>query len=141
MVLRLVSGPMREKSNKTEPLAHRQKLLPTVRLRIFLFLGFSTTRKTVNVQKIMRDFREIPGIPKIFKVFRIRETPGSRKIFSNLIILAFFLILSISDLIFSILFCCFDKLSLSFPFFRQSEEKVLISPKPFVLKILANFEN
>ena len=33
MVLRLVSGPMLEKSNKTGPLADRQKVLLAARLR------------------------------------------------------------------------------------------------------------
>ena len=86
MVLRLVSGPMLEKSNRTGLLADRKKVVLTARLKVFLFLGFSTTRETGNSQKF------------------------SREVFLSLIILIFFLIFSISDLIFSILVCCFDKL-------------------------------
>ena len=57
MVLWLVSGPMVEKSNRTVPLADRQKVLLTARLRVFLFLGFSTTRET-------QKFSGIPGFGK-----------------------------------------------------------------------------
>ena len=45
MVLRLVSGPMLEKTNRTGQLADRQKVLLTATLRVFLFLGFSISRK------------------------------------------------------------------------------------------------
>ena len=48
MVLRLVSGPMLEKSNRTRALADRQKVLLTIKLKVFLFLGCSTTRETGN---------------------------------------------------------------------------------------------
>ena len=91
MVLRLVSCSMQEKSNRTGPLANRKKVLLTARLRVFLFLGFSTTRETENFQK------NLSGIPGNYRKF-------SRESFSSWIILTFFLILSISDLIFSILF-------------------------------------
>ena len=52
--------------------------------------------------------KKIPGISKIPK---IREIPGK---LSPLNFFSFFLIFSISDPIFNILLCCFDKLSLSF---------------------------
>ena len=79
MVLRLVSGSMLEKSNRTGPRADRQKVLLTARLRVSLFLRFSTTREKVNFQTISREFREISG-------------KTSREILSSLIILTFFLI-------------------------------------------------
>ena len=75
MILRLVSGPMLEKKNKTGPLADRQKVLPTARLRASLFLGFSTTRATGNFQKIFWEPREIFGIPRIFGIAGIQEIP------------------------------------------------------------------
>ena len=95
---------MLEKSNRTGPLADRQKVLLTATLRVFLFLGFSTTRETGDFQKISRELREV------HENFRGR-------FFTNLIILTFFLIFSISGLIFSILLCCFHKLCLIFSFF------------------------
>ena len=73
MVLRLVSDPMLEKSSRTESLADRQKILLRARFRIFLFFGFSTTRETENFQKISREFRKIPGIPKIPGIRRFTE--------------------------------------------------------------------
>ena len=75
MALRLASGPMLEKSNKIGLLADRQKLLLTARLRVSVFLGFSTAQETVNFQKISRELREILGNPKIFGISRIREIP------------------------------------------------------------------
>ena len=61
MVLLLVSGPMLQKSNRTGPLADPQKVLLTARLRISLFLGFSTTRETGNFSK------NSSGIPGNFR--------------------------------------------------------------------------
>ena len=75
MVLRLVSGPMLEKSNKIGPLADRQKVLQTATLNVTLFLGFSTTRETGNFQKISRELRKIHGVPKILEITLIREIP------------------------------------------------------------------
>ena len=48
MVLRLISGPMPEKSNRTGPLADRKKVVLSARHRVFFSLGFSTTRETGN---------------------------------------------------------------------------------------------
>ena len=59
MILRLVRGPMLDKSNRIGPLVNRQKVLLTTRLRVTLFLRFSTTRETENFQKTSREFREI----------------------------------------------------------------------------------
>ena len=59
MVFRLVSVPMLEKSNRIEPLVDRQKVLLTARLKVFLFLEFSTNRETENFQKNSRELREI----------------------------------------------------------------------------------
>ena len=109
MVLRLVSSPLLEKSNRTGPLADREKNLLTARLRVSLLLGFSTTRETGNFQKTSRKSLGFPGFGKF-----------SREFFSSLIILTFFLIFSISDLIFSILLCRFDKLSLRFSIFSTN---------------------
>ena len=72
MVLRLVSGPMLE-SNRTEPLADRQKVLLTARLRVSLFLEVLTTRKRRIFKKFLGNLRD------------------SRTIFSSLIILTFFM--------------------------------------------------
>ena len=77
MVLRLVSGPMLEKSNRTGPLANRRKVLLTARLKVSLFLEFSTTGETGIFQKISREVWEIPGILKIFGI------PGVREIFEG----------------------------------------------------------
>ena len=70
MVLRLVNGPMLEKSNRTGPLADRQKILLTARLRVSLFL-FQLPGK----REIFRKFFETSGkfpksseFPKIFAV-------------------------------------------------------------------------
>ena len=52
MVLRFVSGPMLEKSNRTGPLADRQIVLLPARLKVSLFVGFSTTRK----REILKNF-------------------------------------------------------------------------------------
>ena len=71
---------MLEKSNRIGPLADRQKVLLTARLGVFPFS----------------------------RIFNYRESGKfSREIVSSLIILTFFLIFSISDLIFSILLRCF----------------------------------
>ena len=73
MVLRLVSGPMLEKGNRTEPLADPKKVLLIARRRVSLFLGFSTTRETEN-------FSGLPGNSRKF----------SRENFSSMIFLNFF---------------------------------------------------
>ena len=111
MFLRLINGPMLEKSNRTGPLADRQIVLLTARLRLSLFLGFSTTRETRNFQKISREFRKSSGFPGFGKF------PGN---FSELDYFDIFLIFNISDLYFSILLRCFDKLSLSFSIFSTN---------------------
>ena len=48
------------------------------------------------------------------------EVSTSREIFPNLIVLPFFLVFSVSDLIFSILLCCSDKLGWSFSIFSTN---------------------
>ena len=98
IALRLVSGPLLQKSNGTGPSADRQKVLLTARLRVFLFLGFSTSRKT----GFSNNFSGIPGN------------------FFELDYFDIFLIFSILDLIFSNLLCCFEKFSLSFPIFSTN---------------------
>ena len=107
MVLRLVSGPILEKSNRTGPLADRQKVLLTARLRVFLFSRIFNYPGNGDFSK---NFWGIFGLSGKFL----------REIFSNLVSLTFFLIFSISDLIFSIFLCCFDKLSLSFSIFSTN---------------------
>ena len=64
MVLRLVSGPTLEKNNG--PSADRQKVLLTARLRVLLFLGFLTTRKT---GKFSNKVSGIPGFGNSRKIF------------------------------------------------------------------------
>ena len=140
MVLRLVSGPMPEKSNRTGPLADRQRVLLTAKLIGFPFFSdFQLPGKREIFKKFLWDFGKFPEfrkssgsleeIPKIFgsNPANLRNSRNSknsgkflREIFSSLIILTFFLIFSISDLIFSILLCCFDKLSLSFSIFSTN---------------------
>ena len=61
MVLRLVSGPMLEKSSRTGPLTDRQKVLLTARFMVSLFLRFSTTRVT---GKFSKKFSGISGFGK-----------------------------------------------------------------------------
>ena len=105
MVLRLVSGPMLEKSNKIGSIADRQKILLTAKLNVTHFLGFSTTRDTGNFQK---NFSRTSGNFRNLENLRDHRDSGNsqkflRKKFSSLIILTFFLIFSFSDLIFSIL--------------------------------------
>ena len=105
MILRLVSGPMLEKSNKIGLIADRQKILLTAKLNVTHFLGFSTTRDTENFQK---SFSGASGNFRNLENLRDHRDSGnsrkfSRKNFSSLIILTFFLIFSFSDLIFSIL--------------------------------------
>ena len=56
-----------------------------------------------------------PGNPRDF-----RDLRNFRVIFSSVIVLRFFPVFSISDLIFSILLCCFDKLSLNFSIFSTN---------------------
>ena len=109
--------------------------------RVFLFPGFSTSRETENFQLISREFREIFGISKILEISGIREIPGKffREIFLSVIILLFLLIFSISDLIFSIWLCCFDKLGLNFSIFSTNRKKNR-RHKHFVMKNFANFE-
>ena len=120
MVLRVVCDPMLEKSNRTGPLEDRKKVLLMTRFRVFLFLGFLTTRETGIFQNFLR-------IPQNSRKF-------SREIFSSLIILTFFLIISI-------LLCCFDKLSLRFSIFstdlRKTFDLTSISFKK-ILRILKN---
>ena len=70
MVLRLISGPMPEKSNRTGPLADRQKVLLTAGLGFSLFLGFSTTRETENFQKVYREFSGFSEFEKLRGNFR-----------------------------------------------------------------------
>ena len=86
MVLRLVSGSMLEKSNKTGPLADRQKVVQTDRLRVSLFFGF--LGNSGKFPKSSR-FSVFGKFPKIFA--------GN---FFELDHLDVFLIFSISDLIF-----------------------------------------
>ena len=69
MILRLVSGPMQEKSNGTGPLADRQKVLLTDRRRVSFFPGLLTTRGTGNFQKNFSRIPNIFGIPE-FERFR-----------------------------------------------------------------------
>ena len=73
MVLRLISGPMLEKSNKIGQLADRQKVLLLARRNVTLFLEFSTTWKTGKFQKISRELHEIPRIQIIFGITGIQE--------------------------------------------------------------------
>ena len=61
MVLRLVSCPMLEKSNKIGQLADGQKILLTARFRASLFLGFLTIRETGNFPK------KFSGTPENFR--------------------------------------------------------------------------
>ena len=90
---------VRERANYIQP-----KIIRGVALsRTFNF------PETKNFQKNFREFWEISGISKS------SGFPGLGKFFFlEIHDLPIFLILSISGLIFSILLCCFDKLSLSF---------------------------
>ena len=71
---------------------------------------------------------QLPGKRKISKKFcgnfrdseNLRDSENSRDILSSLIVFPFFLVFSISDLIFSILLRCFDKLSFSFSIFSTN---------------------
>ena len=88
MVLRLVSGRMLEKSNRIGPLANRQEVLLTARLRGFPFSQIfnypGNGKFSKNFSEISVNFRypENPGFPGFGKF--------SREIFSSLIILRFF---------------------------------------------------
>ena len=70
MVLRVVSGPMSEKSSKTRPLADRQKVLLTAYIDLMLpfFSNF-----------------QLPGKREIFKKFlgNLRDSENSREIFAG----------------------------------------------------------
>ena len=87
-------------------------------------LGFPFYR-IFNFPRNGKFSKNYPGIPRNFRDPNnlrdsdIRKIPGkfSRVIFPIFIILSFFFIFSISDLIFGIILCCFDKLSISFSIF------------------------
>ena len=73
MVLRLVSGPMLEKSNRAGPLTDRQKVLLTARSRVSFFSDFQLPGKRKIFKKFSRELREVPGIPKIVGITGIQE--------------------------------------------------------------------
>ena len=118
MVLRLVSGPILEKSNKIGPLADRQKVLLTATLRVFFFSDFQLPGKRKIFKKFLgnsgkfaesRKFAELLGFGKLPKVFA-----------GNCFELDYFDIFSDFQHFrfnFSILLCCFDKLTSSFSIF------------------------
>ena len=88
--------------------------------RVSLFSGFSTSRK-------LEIFKKIPWNPGKFHKYpknpRSHKSSGFGKIpvkFFELVCFAFFWFFSISDLNFSILICCFDKLSLNFSIFSTN---------------------
>ena len=113
MVLRLVSDPMLEKSNRTGPLADRQKeSCYRQGLGFSFFSDFQLLGKRGIFKKFLGNFPDSRDSGNSGKF--------SREIFSSLIILTFFLIFSILDLIFNILLCCFDKLRLSFSIFSTN---------------------
>ena len=120
MVLRLFSGQMLEKSNEIGPLADRQNVLLTARLRVSRFLRFSPTRATENFQKISRELQEILESRKSLGLLGFGKFPKIvAENFFELDYFDIFFIFTISDLIFNILLCCFDKLSLVFLIFRN----------------------
>ena len=69
MVLRLVSGPMLEKSNRTGPSANRQKVLLTATLTVSLFSDFQLPEKRGIFKKFLGNLRDS------------RDSGNSRKIF------------------------------------------------------------
>ena len=85
MVLRLVSRPMLQKSNRTGPLAGPQKVLLTASLRVSLFHGFPSIREA---GKLSKHFSGIPGNYR--NPENLRGSKFSHEIFSSLIILAYF---------------------------------------------------
>ena len=117
---------MLEKSNKTGRLTDRKKSCNRLGLRFF----FSRIFNYPGNGKFSKNLSEISGNSRKF----------SRAIFSSLIILTFFLVFSISDLIFSILLFVLTNVASVFPFFRQIEEKTLISQAAFRLKKSCEFQ-